>query len=543
VRSLSVTALFVAFALALSGCVLVPGVREEHTAQRDVIGAMRVQTTLCPFVLADGPAATAPLPTRPASEPAGACARRFQDIQKGTLADLPGQVLLAFRVPAGVSAPDHLAATADVRLSELLNGSSANPVTSTRFELARSNSLEQALGTWYGAGQQQGTGAGALPAGLGAQLTRPGERLVGYVSDVLPGPLVGDVALTTDFGLPPGTAERPWAGPFNHLTLTGWRLALTQPLVGSTVQPATVDPARPVVCDATPAPQSVLDALLADQPAGDLTICPLPAGPVGTAAGLTPTQRLAGTSTPSHDLRVLGGAAAAEQGTVVGVPFLLRGSGPSVVDLVHLRASGGVPGSVPGSRYGEVPFPADRDDLRDVIVGVPPDTKPGIYDVGLTATIGGEERSGTAKLTVVPRTTSGVNVDPTAAGPGRQITVNVIQPKPPAPRERLPLSLDGHIRFGYVCPAPSAACASTTAILLVREDQLGRPASKGGLRMLRIGGGVRRTRSNTRVVNRLRVAPSAWLAAEESGELQALLVMRAGGSGPAQVRRVTIVAH
>jgi hypothetical protein len=516
-----------------------------------------VTTTLCPFVLSGGPTG-APLPTTvPAGGVGGSCARTFEEVPASSPThDLPGQLLLAYRIPAGATAPGELTTDVDVRPARLVTGSTANPIERRTVTFTRSTTLERQVAEWYEAPAQSGGGNDALPAGLDRQIVRPGEQLVAYISDALPGPIVSDFTVATSFGLPSG--EQPFAGPFRHLTLAGWRLALTQPLPGKSIVPGTASPARAPSCRTTPSAAQVVADLQSGAPApGDLTVCPLPAGPLpASTGGASTTALLAGTETPTRDLVVIGGAGAAEQGTAVSVPFTLRGVGPAAdEDPVGLRAFGGVPGSTPAPRRGKVAFPAGRNDTAEVLVGVPPDTAPGTYDVGLRAVVGDQTRTGVAKLTVVPRQRPYEIINPPQVSEPRVVVTVVQHPGPVAgptsasgrtvpPRERLVLTSTGTVPFGYICPeTTSLACRSTQATLLISERTMGYETEAGRLPlMLRVAQARVQARASKRVRAKLRLSMNARTMIDEGADLNGLLVIRPADDSPPQVRRVVISA-
>lgn len=545
-----VLALLVAV-LGGSGCVTLPGIRDERTAQTAILGPVRVTTTLCPFVLSGGPTG-APLPTSPPGTGVpGACANTFQDVLTSTPAhSLPGQILVAYRIPAGATAPETLSTAVDVRPSALLTGRGANPVERRTVTFTRSSALAVATEDWYEAPAQTGGGDDALPAGLDRELVHLGERLVAYISDVLPGPIVSDMELAPEFGLPP-VPGGPFAGPFRHLTLTGWRLALPQPLPGRWAVPGTASPTRAPSCRTTPSALRVVADLKAGSAApGDLTVCPVPVGPrPASSGGTSMTALLAGTTTPTRDLVVVGGAAAAEQGSLVGVPFTVRGSGPDHAGApVGLRAFGGVPGSTPAPRQGSVSFPAGRADLREVVVGVPPATPPGTYDVGLRAVVAGQERAGVAKLTVVPRRQPYTLINPPLVGQPQVVVSIGAAPGEDAVAssrpslERLALTSTGTVPFGYICRTTAAACASSQATLLVTEGALGLSPPDGQLpRMLRIAQRRFKAVPLTRTRPKLLLSPFARITVDSGQPLRALLVIRPADESPPQVRRVQIV--
>ena len=242
--------------------------------------------------------------------------------------------------------------------------------------------VAQANDTWPE--EDQGT---PLPAGT---------KYVGYVSDVILGAPAGDADLAADFGLPAGTADdQPYAGPFNHVTLAGMRVAIPDDLAiiraarGSAASsaPSDFDPSRPVECD--------IDAI-----EETLTFCPATGG-----ADLTMKEILAGTDLATRDLRVAaGGPVTVEQGQTASVPFTLRAAGPAADQILALAPETSIPGATATTAHPVWQFPGAGDYAEAVSVQVPLSTPPGEYTVRLVATAGDEAREAVAKLIVTAKT-------------------------------------------------------------------------------------------------------------------------------------------
>lgn len=308
-------AVLVALVALASGCV---GFRSAGAAQPTQIGDVRVSVVVC------------------AAQTTGCNGRGNSDTAPGEGAT--GQLLLAYRIPAGSAAPATL--------------------TSARVSFAASD-------------------------GYAAELQRlapapTGTRWVGYLSDPFThtaATSAAGLAVSADFGLPttPGAA---FAGPFAY-----------RPVVGARSVTAATPASRPVACgDALTAQQSdgadgvvvCADAPVRGQIGTDLTVATQDLVVVAGATGIP-----------------------APAGSVVAVPFTLRHGGRGPALAVTLSATTSLPGASAAPSPGTIVPVAGSDHQALVVVGIPPGARPAVHGVTLRATVpGGTTREMTTRIVV-----------------------------------------------------------------------------------------------------------------------------------------------
>jgi hypothetical protein len=317
-------------AIVLSGCVVI---QSESALQANVIGnSVTVTTTLC----ASQAAAAAPC-----NSP-GLSNKYAVSNQTGSPASAPGQLLVGYRIPVGVSAPATIA-TSVPSVDE--NGA---PIT-VPLTLTQSPSYA---------------------AGLSAIAPPPaGSVWVGYTSEFKEyrqnGPQA--VTITPTFGLPDG-----FTGPFTWRTVVGYRSNLFSSQDVSCPAPF---PGR-----SEPVPGQVSQCV--DFPdAGTINGPPsvYRTGSLSIVAPATPT--------------VSAGSAAAL--TFTG---LFSGANPTG-GVFAVAASTTLPGVTPAVTPTFAP-PADSSNPLAVTFTVPAATPPGTYDITVSATVAGLTRSGVGHITV-----------------------------------------------------------------------------------------------------------------------------------------------
>jgi hypothetical protein len=203
-RVAPISALALAAALALSGCVVFTG--GVSGVQQDLIGKLRLTLTICASGRDDGPQPPPPDETEdhPGCPDAGDSGQFADD---GT-----GQVMLGFRVPTGTGVPSTIAATP-----------APAPPASGPLTFRRNASYASELQR-------------AFPAAAGFQW-------VGYMSDPYAFSDGADdvpaqsAQVTVDLTLPRGADGGPFIGPFR-----------VRPVVGARAVDADQPASRPVFC-------------------------------------------------------------------------------------------------------------------------------------------------------------------------------------------------------------------------------------------------------------------------------------------------------
>ena len=317
-------------AIVLSGCVVI---QSESAVQANVIGnSVTVTTVLCASNASSPP---------PCNSPGN------QNQYAG--AGATGQLLVGYRIPAGVTAPPTIVSNVP---SVDENGSPIMvPITFTQ-----SPSYSSGL-------------ASLLPPG-------PTAQWVGYESQTQNYTPTGPQTLTLapSFGLPAG-----FAGPFNWRTVVGFR---SKPFV-DTGQPVTCPAPFPGVSYPAPA-LTALPSVCVDYP--DLATINGPPSSLATGdlAITPPTGKVAA-----------GGSAS------LAFVAVLTGGNPTA-GAFSAAVSTTVPGVTPTITPASfTPGPNSQNPLT-VSFTVPASTPVGTYDVTVTATVSGQARSATGHITVTP---------------------------------------------------------------------------------------------------------------------------------------------
>jgi len=330
-KRLATALAFVAVAAALTGCVAIKSI---GNTQLDIVGKVRTTVVIC--------ASQSPAGTHPGCDIA-------TNSGEGGSSDM--QVLLGYRVPAGVGVPLSLSGT-------------TNDAAPQQLTFTRSASYEADL-------------TKLLPPGAG-------RKWVGYVSGTYAydpgadGTVAREVSVSTDFALPRSSDGGPFVGFLKVRPVTGARRV-------SADLPAT----RPVDCG--------------DSPYGGGTFL----GDVPTMCVDWPLAAQVGTdlNVPTRDFGVATGGATASPGQTVSLPFDVRGAGLLPAGLTAtLTAATGLPGVTVSPSVGSAPLAQGSSTRVTVPVTVPKGAAPGVYDVSVTGRIpNGQTRTGVAKLTVRDR--------------------------------------------------------------------------------------------------------------------------------------------
>jgi hypothetical protein len=317
-------------AIVLSGCVVI---QSESALQTNVIGnSITVTTTLCASQAA-------------AAAPCNGNGNSGKAVVPG--ASAPGQLLVGYRIPVGVTAPATL--TTSVPSTDE-NGA---PITV---------SLTLAQNAQYA-------------AGLTSLLPPPaGTQWVGYASDIRNYTATGpqSVVLTPTFGLPDG-----FAGPFTWRTVVGFRAKVF------------VDQSIPISCPAPFPGTSYVSPALTQLPSVcvDSPDAATINGPPSSYA--TGNLSIVAPATPTIP---------AGSSVSLGFTGLFSGSNPTG-GVFAVAASTTIPGVTPSVTPTFAPGPDSSNPLA-VSFAVPATTHVGTYDVTVSATVGGLTRTGTGHITV-----------------------------------------------------------------------------------------------------------------------------------------------
>ena len=560
-------------ALIIVGCTGFAALDAESVDQVDLIGDARVSSTLCLGALVDtagsqdfepfgaGPACAdepvfepplenlrvrdaaqttaAAVSTRDASRPT------HEDVAEAMLAGIAfHQLLVSYRIPEGAEAPETIEAPVTVPedvqesadesatlLREIMMGDIFDVPAFVRgvdeedlvdvefpetITLTRDDSLSDEMAEKAHAAE--------------------GQRWVGYVSEQVPLGLSGRVTVPAQFGLPTPAGDAPYAGPFEHRTMVGRRVAVTEDDLGSLLlmldlvdfddffpyflmsssdlrsetrgligdEPTLEeewDPQRAVDCDQD------LDSLITG---GEATVCGFDA-----PDGVSDDETLA-----TNDLRVSGGTATAEQGQTASVPFTLRFAGPAATQSLALSGGTTLPFSTATARTTSWTPGANETRTELVDVPVPADARPGDYDVTFAAEVGGQVREAVGRVTVTR-----------AAGVQQPAGVSQQQSLTPQ-RERLYVGRNGTVAFGYVCPtALGSACSSANASLWGMQSAGGARAAAAKRKLVKLASRTFRAKPGQRVRVKIKVGPKTRRYLVKAGRrMKGRLVVTVGGN-------------
>lgn len=539
-RRITLTTALVAIAALLAGCFSY--IKEDSASQIDVMNPVRVTTTVCPSTLGffgEGDVITRRRPDLARAiftDDPNECATHDEvyELVYGTGGELalPRQLLLAYRVPAGAEVSSTLGADVDVlrledvfdirtvryakgrltgsRLHDDVEGLPAPVRQHLRFH--RTDELAPSMEAYYAEGFEAQE--------VDGDLVGDGERLVTYVSDVVPGVITDEFKLSADFALPENEDGTPYAGPFEHETFMGMRVAFEDDLlparsaVRAEEEEGPFDPDRPVVCPNDDIEES-------------LTFCPIPHFDDAEA---DIADALEGITTETRDLRVFGGApVTVEAGQTATVPFTIKANGPASELTVGLGADVSIQDGKATTRDPVWHFPGTGEYEQPVTVQVPHYTEPGEYVVRLAAEKERVTRDAIATLIVTARPTPQ-------------------QPQSGPPPARTPDNLylrGGGVPFGYICLAAPAQCANTYAELWLDPSAFGPRAVAAQVAdagLVRAGVTRFRAKKGKRVEAKVTLGRKARRALKRGRTLRGRLVIRSGGrTAPAvQTRGVVI---
>jgi hypothetical protein len=314
-------------AIVLSGCVVI---QSESASQSNVIGnTITITTTLCASNASAAPPCNSP----------GVSNQYAPTVANGSA---PGQIMVGYRIPAGVTAP------ATISTSVPSTDQNGSPIT-VPLTLTQSASYATGLN-------------GILPPPAGTQW-------VGYISTVQNYTSSGpqSVAIAPTFTLPAG-----FTGQFTWRTVVGYRSPFFQNQDVSCPNgfpgAQTPIPGQSSVCVDYP-DQGTANTANAMQVA-DLSITP-PA---------TPTVAAGGT-------------------VALNFAALFSGGNPAGGTFSTAVATT-IPGVTPAATPSTFAPTTNSQTNLGVTFAVPVTTAPGTYDVSLTATVGGLSRATTGHVTV-----------------------------------------------------------------------------------------------------------------------------------------------
>jgi hypothetical protein len=532
-------------ALVAPGCM--PFIQNESSTQQDLIGPVAVSSEMCEVpVFASLPFRSAAArkalvrkaTTRGPGIPLGdlTCPTEQQVIDGWGDLPLAGglgirhQALVSFRVPAGATAPESFTTT--VKMLEAPEFTVSRRITPDPAPAPVTRTV-----TFRRAPQLDTKGAGFLDLVVSSappeiqsavgKLVGDGQKLVGYQSDPINGVTLGDFKVSATFGLPGGSADQPAGGTFNALSLAGSRLVLSDEEWASI---GAVRAARAAGRDLKCLDADALEELMDNGPSAEIDLlalawCPLPslaafADADSAEEALAAYAKLyRGIDLKVRDARVLGSDGFAEQGGTATVPFTLRTTGDASDTLLALTAATTLPGATATPAAASTAFPAAGDTGKPVTVTVPANAVPGTYDVTLTAKVGGQARTGTGHVVVLPKA-------PPAATPNKS-------------RDNLYMDAAGNIAFGWVCPP---ACGSDTVDVTAPKAGIAPAANTAAAakpRLLRIARGKFNAQSGKRARVKVKLFPKAQRAIRRGRAVTAIVVVR-DASGKPEVRRVVI---
>jgi hypothetical protein len=551
-----------AAALAVSGCV--PIITDHSAAQKDVIGDVAVTTKACdvPFLVGFNgmPVYFGSGLSRIGDTPDELCVsdQLFQDLAADDAPPgVPHQLLAAYRIPDGAKAPATVTATAQyLPYDAFYDGANRGrrqdvPLQSATITFRRNAGYEAKLPAYLE--------TSSMPSAIDAEgaFLPAGRQVAGYVSDVVPGHIVGELTLTGAFGLPEGSAaDQPFSGPFNHMAVMGSRWAGTAEhdeaftrffafvdgeiilrsrgrAIAPVEQPddERLDPNRPVDCGTEPERQRAVRAAARGGLSEtifevfsqvDFTVCGVTEIP-DEAIGENPQDVDAaivwkGTDTATRDLRVLPGEGFAEQGSAVSVPFKVRSAGSEGGELTATVTT-----TLPGvaQQQRTMMFPSAGEHATPVALTLPADAAPGTYAVTLSIGSGAASRSATGSVVVLPK--------PSAPGGAKQ-----------TPRDNVWMGRDGSVAFGLVCASDCGKQQSDVLSMKAGIAPTANTAAVSKPRLLRIAAKRSfQTTSGKRTRAKVTLFPKARKAVQKGRTVKAVLVIR-NSKGVPTVRRLVI---
>jgi hypothetical protein len=328
-----IAAAVVVGAIVLSGCVVI---QSESASQTNVIGnSITVTSTFC----TSNASSAAPCNS-------GGNTGKFPPTQ--ATASNSGQLMVGYRIPAGVVAPPTIATT--VTTTDQNGNPTPTTVTFTydgNYTTGLVGLLGQPAGTvWAGYVSQLGTWSASGPQAI---------------------------ALAPTFTLPPG-----FTGPFTWRTVVGFRAKIF------------ADQNQPVTCPA-PFPGTVVLATIFQSTCVDSPDLATINGPANALA--TSDLAIAAPATPSVG-----------QGGTATLTFsaAFAGANPAA-GVFAATASTTVPGATAAITPANFAPVSSSTTPLTVTFAVPAATPPGTYDVGVTATIAGIQRTAVGHVTVITK--------------------------------------------------------------------------------------------------------------------------------------------
>ncbi len=218
-----------------------------------------------------------------------------------------------------------------------------------------------------------------------------GQKWVGYISQVTSLPAGTEKALSPEFTLQRGTDGSPFQTPF-----------LYRVVVGNRDVAADAPSTRPVACGSTVNDPTVLGA------APSYTMCFNSPTPADIATNLTRTTRDLGIIAPPA-------AVVVKPGQTGVLSFRAKQSGTSSGPTFTFTATTALSGATAAPNVINYAPNPNQDATVSVLVTVPPNPKPGTYDITLAATTGAgatlQTRTGVGKLIVPSGSTAAKTIN------------------------------------------------------------------------------------------------------------------------------------
>ena len=452
---------------------------------------------------------------------------------------LPHQDLVAIRVPEGATAPSSFEVEAkiarpgdDVIFNDRFDDSgklrgigASDPVVNTQtLEFTRAEAIDKQINdSWDGMLSLITSGQ---DLGVDLDLNDDDEQWVGYISDRIDGTVLGEMKLEVPFGLPAGQNGAAYAGPFEHVTLVGSRIAIDEGDESFLASDRAIDCLDRRQIEELNDEGDIIELLAsAFCPAPDLFRALEDMG--GVARGSDELadleeafgRQLTGDQVATRDLALTGGEGYAVPGATASVPFTLNAAGAQGGSLTA-TATTTLPGV--GAQQHTFEFPAAGNHPSPVSIPVPADATPGTYEV--TLTVNHEDAVRTAKGTVL--------VLPKPA--------EVVAESTQLSRTDLVMGSDGTISFAWTCPP---LCGNLQVDVLASKAGIAPTATTAQAqkpRLLRIGRTTMKAKAGTTTRAKVKLFPKARRAVGRGRKVKALMVVRAGGTGTPVVRRVTV---
>ena len=473
-------------AVLTTGCF---GIRADDAEQVDLIGQdIRITTNVCPEDVEEDPVE----------------GREDNCLQNDRQIFQPDadQLLIAYRVPEDTSGPDTIRGsfrTTDGRGSELRRD---------ELTLRRDASYERGLAELVAEDEDF------------AKYDKRNTKWIGYVSEILPDEAVGELIVTAQ--LTPAAR-----GAFEHLTVTGYRQGDDSSGAAARARHERLLAERGLTRDEVLEARGIAPELPEDRAVDCRESAPLfPDRGEGGGPTFATTECITDPEVPNtrttylRELTIDGDEGFGEAGSTATVPFTLTTTeSPVEGPQIRLTATTDLEGATATSQWGpatDLPVGAAP---RPVGVQIPAGAAPGTYRVTLTAEVGGESRTASGSVVVVPE-------------PAETAEASI-------QRQQLLMNADGTVSLRWSCPP---LCGDLRAVLLASKRGIAPTATTAQVskpRLLRIAATRFRGQAGRSGTVRMKLFPKARRAVRRGRTVKAMVLVR-GSSGTPVVRRVTI---